>query len=47
MTQRIYPSWEQIEQLKNPLTEGELHLLKYLDNNLPADRNWTKDKKTY
>lgn len=45
MTQRIYPSWEQIEKLKNPLTEGELHLLKYLDRNLPADRNWTKDKK--
>ena len=28
---RIYPSWAQIEVLKNPLTEGELALAKFLD----------------
>jgi len=45
MNQRIYPSWEQIKQLKNPLTEGEIHLLKFLDDNLPTDPNWTESQK--
>lgn len=45
MNQRIYPSWEQIKQLKNPLTEGEIHLLKFFDDNLPTDPNWTESQK--
>ena len=32
---RIYPSWGQISILKQPLTEGEVALATYLDNNLP------------
>jgi len=39
---RIYPTWEQIEQFRNPLTEGEMTLLKYLDKYLPKDKSWKK-----
>ncbi len=35
MSLRIYPNWEQLNQLKTPLTEGELALAKFLDQNLP------------
>ena len=42
---RLHPNWEQISTLKNPLTEGEKYFLKYLDDNLPKDPNWTPDKK--
>lgn len=45
METRIYPSWEQIQALKNPLTEGELHLLRYLDDYLPRDPEWKKGDK--
>jgi len=45
MSNRIYPSWEQIKQLKNPFTEGEMYLLKFLDSNLPTDPNWTDQQK--
>ena len=45
MKQRIYPSWEQIKQLKNPLTEGERHLLEFLDKNLPIDSSWNESQK--
>lgn len=41
---RLYPTWDQIKTLKNPLTEGELALVKFLDNYLPKDPTWTKDK---
>jgi hypothetical protein len=34
---RVIPSWEQIEQFKQPLTEGERYLLKFLDDNLKKD----------
>ena len=34
---RIYPSWDQISTLKQSLTEGELALVKYLDDNLPNE----------
>lgn len=37
---RIYPSWEEISNFKQKLTEGELYLLNYLDENLPKDNNW-------
>ncbi len=33
--QRIFPSWDQIRSLKTPLTNGELTLATYLDQNLP------------
>ena len=33
--QRLFPNWEEINKLKNPLTEGELALTKYLDSHLP------------
>lgn len=46
-TDRLYPNWEQIGKLKNPLTAGEIKLIEYLDNNLPKDLNWEdKDKLT-
>lgn len=34
---RVFPSWEQIHALRNPLTEGELALVKYLDTYLPQE----------
>jgi AAA domain len=37
MFSRVFPSWEQIEQFKQPLTEGERCLLKFLDDNLKKD----------
>lgn len=37
MFSRVIPSWEQIRQFKQPLTDGELHLLKFLDENLKKD----------
>ncbi len=37
MFSRVIPSWEQIDQFKQPLTEGERHLIKFLDENLKKD----------
>jgi len=37
MFSRIIPSWKQIEEFKQPLTEGERCLLEFLDNNLIKD----------
>lgn len=37
MFSRVVPSWEQIKQFKQPLTDGELCLLKFLDDNLKKD----------
>ena len=34
---RIRPSWEEIEKLREPLTDGEISLAKYLDEFLPND----------
>lgn len=42
---RLYPTWEQIEKLKNPLTRGETTLIKFLDDNLPKDNNWKNGDK--
>lgn len=42
MEGRLYPSWEQLQEQNNPLTEGEIALIKYLDNNLPKDKSWNK-----
>jgi hypothetical protein len=42
---RIYPSWDQIENLRSPLTDGELALAKYLDANLPRDDKWQPSDK--
>lgn len=39
---RLYPSWEQINQLRTPLTAGELSLVQYLDLYLPKDKDWTQ-----
>jgi len=41
---RIYPTWDQIQTMKNPLTEGEMQLLKYLDKYLPRDPNWVSSQ---
>ena len=32
---RIFPSWKQIADFRQPLTEGETHLARYLDDHLP------------
>ena len=45
MENRIYPDWQQLKELNNPLTDGELSLLKFLDNNLSKDHNWKKGDK--
>lgn len=45
MESRIFPTWEQIETLKQPLTNGEKALLKYLDEHLPKDIQWNKNDK--
>lgn len=37
MFNRVIPSLDHIENFKQPLTEGELHLLKFLDNTLKKD----------
>lgn len=34
---RIYPSWDEIKNLENPLNEGENALVRFLDENLPDD----------
>jgi hypothetical protein len=41
---RIFPSWEQISNLKNFLTEGERALLNFLDENLPFDVTWKEEE---
>ena len=33
---RIFPTWEQIEAFKTPLTQGESRLARFLDEYLPA-----------
>ena len=40
MSNRIFPNWDQINSMHNPLTEGERALLRFLDDNLPKDNNW-------
>lgn len=45
MESRIYPSWDQLMTLHNPLTEGEKALILFLDNNLPKDINWKKNQR--
>ena len=42
---RLYPTWQQLEEQNNPLTGGEMSLLKYLDNHLPKDNQWKKGDK--
>jgi len=37
MSNRLFPSWDQIELLKQSPTEGERKLLEYLDDNLKKD----------
>ena len=46
MFSRVIPSWEQIEQFKQPLTEGERYLLKFLDDNLKKDDLFQDDDLT-
>lgn len=45
MENRLYPTWQQLEEQNNPLTAGERALLKYLDNYLPKDIQWKNGDK--
>lgn len=45
MENRLFPTWEQLNAQHNPLTEGEIALLKFLDFNLPKDNTWNKNQK--
>ena len=45
MENRLYPTWEQLEEQNNPLTAGEKALLQYLDTYLPKDNKWEKGQK--
>ncbi|MBD2766806.1 NERD domain-containing protein [Hymenobacter sp. BT664] len=40
MSNRLYPSWEQLDKMHNPLTPGEKALIRYLDQHLPSDLQW-------
>jgi len=40
MISRVIPSWDQIKDFKQPLTDGETHLIKFLDENLKQDSNF-------
>ncbi|MDD3033660.1 MAG: AAA family ATPase [Bacteroidales bacterium] len=40
MFSRVIPSWEQIKDFKQPLTEGETYLLKFLDEVLKKDETF-------
>lgn len=42
MENRLYPNWNHLEELNNPLTSGEKALIKYLDTYLPKDPSWQK-----
>ena len=44
MSNRLYPNWEQLNSAHSPLTPGERAFLLFLDENLPKDKIWTKDK---
>lgn len=47
MFSRLIPSWEQIKDFKQPLTDGEAHLLKFLDDSLKKDETFKEgDDKT-
>jgi hypothetical protein len=37
MRSRIYPSWDEIRNFHNPLTEGEEQLARFLDDTLPEE----------
>ena len=37
MKNRLYPTWDEIEKFHNPLTEGEEHLARFLDDTLPEE----------
>jgi hypothetical protein len=45
VSNRIYPNWAQLQQLHAPLTSGETALLRFLDQHLPRDPNWTEGQK--
>lgn len=45
MENRLYPTWQQLEEQNNPLTAGEKALLKYLDTYLPKDTQWKNGDK--
>lgn len=45
MENRLYPTWQQLEEQNNPLTAGERALLNYLDNYLPKDAYWKSGEK--
>ena len=40
MFSRLIPSWDHIKNFKQPLTDGEGHLIKFLDDNLKRDETF-------
>lgn len=40
MENRLYPTWQQLEEQNNPLTVGEKSLIKFFDDYLPKDPSW-------
>lgn len=40
MSNRLYPTREQIDKMHNPLTNGEKALIEFLDTYLPGDDQW-------
>ncbi len=43
MKNRLYPTWEQLREQNNPLTDGEKTLIQYLDTYLPFDDSWKEN----
>ena len=44
MENRLYPTWQQLNEQNNPLTDGERALILYLDRYLPKDPIWKQDQ---
>jgi hypothetical protein len=44
--ERVIPSWDILNSLKQPLTSGERALIGFLDNHLTKDSNFSGDDLT-
>lgn len=44
MENRLYPTWQQLNEQNNPLTDGERALILYLDRYLPKDPIWKQEQ---
>lgn len=45
MKNRLYPTWQQLEEQNNSLIVGEKALIKFFDSDLPKDPSWEPELK--